>query len=121
MIKEKHLSYEETITRVSKFCKPGKKYLCNNRSGGLFIMLVEKIQKSWNDLFKDFLVEYRKDMSEVKTDISGLKKDMSEVKTDISVLKKDMFEVKDRLTIVEHKVDAVALDLKETKIRNNLK
>jgi len=93
MNKEKHLSYEETITRVSKFCKPGKKYLCNNRSGGLFIMPIEKIQKSWNDLFKDFLVEYRKDMSEVK----------------------------DRLTIVEHKVDAVALDLKETKIRNNLK
>jgi len=93
MNKEKHLSYEETITRVSKFCKEGKKYLCNNRSGGLFIMPIEKIQKSWNDLFKDFLVEYRKDMSEVK----------------------------DRLTIVEHKVDAVALDLKETKIRNNLK
>jgi len=100
MNKAKHLSYEETITRVSKFCKPGKKYLCNNRSGGLFIMPIEKIQKSWNDLFKDFLVEYRKDMSEVK----------------------------DRLTIVEHKVDTietkvdvVALDLKETKIRNNLK
>ena len=121
MNKEKHLSYEETITRVSKFCKEGKKYLCNNRSGGLFIMPIEKIQKSWNDLFKDFLVEYRKDMSEVKTDISGLKKD-------ISGLKKDMSEVKDRLTIVEHKVDtietkvdAVVLDLKETKIRNNLK
>jgi len=114
MTKGKELDYEEMIARVSKFGKQGKRYLCNNRNGGLLIMPVDKLKKDSNQFFKEFIIEYRKDMS-------GIKKDISEVKNDI-------LEIKDRLTTVEHKVDAietkvdaVALDLKETKIRNNLR
>ena len=60
----------------------------------------------------------KKDVSELKTDVSGLKKDVSELKTDVSGLKKDVSQLKTEVTDI--KKDVLKLNKEVSVIKTNI-
>ena len=70
-------------------------------------MLDEKDLSAIASLLDKKLEPIRKDISELKTDVSVLKTEMAEVKEDVSVLKTEMVEVKNNICRLEDRMTKV--------------